>query len=106
MRFRSSAGNLFSHRTFGTTPNIAPPSRRKPEPLTMSSSRDPYLTMGSCQIPRCARDDDGKVARMTMGSREAPLLRHEGLRRRVVGRARRAFRVHGRGGGVPTGARL
>ena len=29
MRFSSSAGARFSHSGFGTTPNIAPPSRRK-----------------------------------------------------------------------------
>ncbi len=29
MRFFSSGGDFFSQRTLGTTPNMAPPSRRK-----------------------------------------------------------------------------
>src|SRR6266540_4342350 len=108
IRFRSSAGNFLSQRIFGTTPNIAPPSRRKPEPRTMSSWSFPNLTAGSChseersdeeslqtpeQIPRFARDDNR--------IRAPSLLRHEGLRRRVVAGALRAFRLHGRVGGVP-----
>src|SRR3954468_14792937 len=40
-RLSSSAGFCFSHSTFGTTPNIAPPSSRKMPSLKMSTSKRP-----------------------------------------------------------------
>src|SRR5258706_15518126 len=43
MRFFSSAGVFFSQRTFGTTPNMAPPSRRKRPSGTMCRSKAPNL---------------------------------------------------------------
>ena len=41
MRFRSSAAAFADHSGFGTTPNIAPPSRRKNPSQTEISSRSP-----------------------------------------------------------------
>src|SRR5579883_535583 len=41
MRLRSSGGDFFSQNTLGTTPNIAPPSRRKPPPSRYRISMSP-----------------------------------------------------------------
>ena len=41
MRLRSSGGACFAHSGFGTTPNIAPPSRRKKPSQSEISSRSP-----------------------------------------------------------------
>src|SRR5271169_1855549 len=44
IRFLSSGAMRFSHSGFGTTPNIAPPSRRNPPSLTIVNSKSPSLT--------------------------------------------------------------
>src|SRR5688572_129216 len=44
MRFRSSAGARRSHSGFGTTPNMAPPSRRNQPSESVISSRSPNFT--------------------------------------------------------------
>ena len=43
MRLRSSAGAFFSHSTFGTMPNIEPPSRRNRPSDSEISSRSPRV---------------------------------------------------------------
>src|SRR5437867_2031237 len=44
MRLRSSAGFCFSQSTFGTIPNIAPPSKRKTPSLNIRTSKRPMRT--------------------------------------------------------------
>src|SRR4051812_31701334 len=60
-RFSSSAGFCFSQSTFGTTPNIAPPSSRKMPSLKISTWKRPMFTrvsMDKVEI-REFRDGDG-----------------------------------------------
>src|SRR6185369_9744469 len=50
IRLRSSAGFSFSHSTRGTTPNMAPPSRRNSPSLTTVRVRSPSFMAGSISI--------------------------------------------------------
>src|SRR5436309_11180956 len=94
IRFFSSAGNGRSQRTFGTTPNMAPPSSRKAASRTIETSSVPRRMGGIL----CAVAYDPPDA--------PPLFRHEGLRRGEIARAFRALGVHGRAGGLPASLRL
>src|SRR5689334_23112120 len=47
MRFRSSDGMARFQRTFGTTPNMAPPSRRKRPPATKWTLYGPMVSDGT-----------------------------------------------------------
>src|SRR5215469_31483 len=51
IRLRSSACVFFSHIGFGTTPNIAPPSRRRVPSVKTKNSRSPSLNVRSPSPP-------------------------------------------------------
>src|SRR2546427_5677273 len=90
MRFFSSAGQHFSHRTFGTTPNIAPPSSRNRPSVTGYISNFPsFIRQSHSSLERV-------TAHGTLAERSMP------GRSRVRGAAT-ARPARARQGNVPAG---
>src|SRR5690606_36652728 len=77
MRFRSSGGATFSQSTFGTTPNIAPPSSAKYPSSTGVSASSPTCSTGAptsaplLRVARLLQLDEHSVRRRGMHERDA-----------------------------------
>src|SRR5579875_1573693 len=76
MRLRSSEGAFFSHMGLGTTPNMAPPSRRSVPSFKTRNSRSPSLNANPpvqyfVEFPRQQNTDRGGAPKLLLRSDRA-----------------------------------